>query len=237
MDMTITGLEDSYEMGQMPRFTVVQAGFGIPCNEPHIIISKDGNEKPHWDDRFTHSCPFFKEGHPIFSYVKIPFNNRIIPPITESGQYTIAVSSSYDSSVSKQFTVMESDFVYDYTISYTKRGNSTGNTSLSIDLNDGNYSLAQNSELIQDVLFPDELQEIKQLIDENDLLRGHSSIHHEMDSTCRTCVNYNMLISLGDYTHYTQWQSGEDRLWENHVPVINALEKLTHEKSQSWRVK
>lgn len=233
MDLTIIGLKDSYEIGEMPTFTVVQAGYGTPCNEPRIVISKIGDEKPHWDYRFVHSCPFFKDGYPILSYMKVPYNNRIIPPITEPGQYTVTTSSSYDSLTSKQFTVLESDFVYDYTISYTKHGNNTGNILLNIDLNDGNYTLTQNSESIQGVLFSEELNELKQLIDENDLLRGHSSIHHEINPTCRTCITYNMMISLGDYTHYTEWQSGVDRLWENHVPVIDALEKLTHEKSQS----
>ncbi|MCV0391957.1 MAG: hypothetical protein K5790_01540 [Nitrosopumilus sp.] len=226
MDVKIIGLKDYYVLGEKLAFTVVEAGYGIPCTHPKIMVSRDGDDKPHWDYNFVHSCPFFKEGHPILSYVNVPHNNRVMPPITESGQYTITASSSYDSFTSRQFAVLESDFVYDYDISYTKSGNNTGYTSLNIDLNNGNYVLDQNSKLTRDVLFDEELEELKQLVDENDLLRGLSSVSHDRDPACKTCINYEMRISLGDYTHFVQWQNDKDRLREKHIFVIEMLEEL-----------
>ena len=226
MNVKITGLNESYVLGEKPTFTVVEAGYGIPCTHPKIVVSKEGSNKPHWEYDFVHSCPFFKDGHPILSYVNTPHNNRVMPPITTPGQYTIAASSSYDSSTSKQFTVLESDFVYDYNISYTKNENNTGYTSLHIDLNNGNYALDQNSRLTRDVLSSKELTELKQLVDENDLLRGMSSVSHNVDSACQTCINYEMRISLGDYDHFVQWQNDKDRLREKHVSVVMMLEDL-----------
>lgn len=226
MDVTITGLKDSYVIGEKPIFAVVQAGYGIPCIQPHVVVFKNGEDKPHWEYNFVHSCPFFRDGSPILSSMSVPHNNVILLPITEPGQYTITASSSYDSSASKQFVVYDSDFVYDYTISYSKQGNNTGNTLLTIDLNNGNYTLRHNSQSIQNKLSDDELNQLKKSIDENDLLRGYSSVSHDTDPTCSTCVNYKMSISLGDYTHFVQWQNDKDGIRQYHIAVIEILEKL-----------
>lgn len=231
MDVTINGIQDVYTIGDPLQFTVVEAGYGIPCTAPHVIISQQGHAKPHWEYKFIHSCPHFRDGSPILHYMQVPHNNRIAPPITEHGEYIIQANSLYGSSISKKFTMLDSDYVYDYTLRYTKRGNSTGNTTLEINLNDGNFAIEKNAKILRNVLSSNELTHFKQLIDDGDLLRGHSNIHYESDPTCRACISYTLVISLGNYTHSAIWQSSSTDLWQNHIPIMTMVEKLVNEQT------
>lgn len=226
MDVKIEGIQDTYTIGEPLEFNIVEAGYGNPCTHPRTIISQEGKEKPHWEYWFVHSCPFFGENHPILKYMKVHSNYRKVPPITESGQYTITSYSRYNATDSKQFVVLPSDFVYDYTLSYTKRGNSTGNTSFEINLNNGTYTIAKNSDSVSGVLDSSELHKIKKLIDDSDVLRGYPNIQYEHNESCRYCIDYVMVISLGDYANSIEWQNDEPDLDDEYIPIVEKVEEI-----------
>lgn len=226
MDVKIVGIKDTYTIGEPLEFKVVEAGYSNPCTHPRITISQEGEELPHWKYWFVHSCPFFGDNYPVLNLMQIPHSHRKVPPITEPGQYTITAYSRYNSTDSKQFTVLPSDFVYDYTLTYTKRGNSTGNTSFEVNLNNGTYIITKNADSISDVLDSAELHKIRQLIENSEILRGYPNIEYEHDESCRYCIDYVMVISLGDYTNAIEWQNDEPDLDDEYVPIVEKVEEI-----------
>lgn len=227
MEVLISGLNQTYKIGDPITFTAVEAGYDNNfCTAPHFIVKDKETGQIHWEYWAVHSCPppTSWQWFPILNYHRIPSFDSQFPPITEPGKYVIRVESKYNSFAEKEISVLESDHVFDYNLVYTRKGQIPPDYVLKIDLNTGKFIAPYAGEQVQGQIPKEDLDNFKKAIDENHII-GSITTGYGV-GVCDDCLFNRVEINLDRYKYTLEWYDGSLEIAKEHSNLIKAVNKV-----------
>ena len=228
--ISIIGMDEKYQIGQPMPFFIQKSGYGNPCHDQGVMIFDEEAKENVGTNFYFGFCDSEKERFEAFDYI-IPYNTDGFPklkPITKPGQYIlVAAASDVSSKVKHNFSVADSDFVYDYKIEYTlQKGTPDNIKTMEIDLNSGDITIqSDDGTTVNASLDLDTLDRLKSNIDKNDIATNplNSMAHGEF---CDTCNFGHIKLLIGDTTV-------NQMLWDDSKPNPEAAQFRSSDKDSS----
>lgn len=246
----VTGLKEAYAAGDPISFRVTDAGYG-KCVETTLEITKIddlNNKTTFWQWVIVPSCPDDpKENDGVLFLNYLDFAQSqgyaTFPPITEAGTYSISITYGKDT-YSKEFAVLLSDHVLDHYLVYSENKNDEKKIqTLTIDLTDGTITVKEGdprqnmAERSAGNLGTSKLNALNKAIDSSGLLgdisyayaRYHAcqSAENSEKPSCTERLEYMVEIFWDNYSQYLRWYDGSPDIREDHIPLIQEMEKIS----------
>ena len=202
------GVKDNYSLGEPMPFFVQKSGFGNPCHDQGVVIFNEDTQRRTSTGFYLEQCNFEQEDEMMepFSYL-VPYNQDIfakLAPIMEPGNYVLVAGADENSKYKKIFTVADSDYVYNYNITYELQKDSKDNTkSMTIDLNSGKIIIRDtDGTTLESSIDQDTLHRMNAEIIENGLIVNPWTSHRIGDD-CDTCNFGIMKIMIDDVVFHS----------------------------------
>ena len=200
--IAIIGINEQYQLGQSMPFFIQKSGYGNPCYDQGVMIFDKTIKENIGVNFYFGLCDPEKKEMESFDYM-IPYNTDGFPklkPITTPGEYVmVAATSDISNKVKQEFSVVDSDFVYDYYIEYTLHKGSPDNTkTIKIDLNSGDITIQNDDGTTYNALLDsDTLDRLILEIQKNDIATNplNSMWYGQL---CDTCNFGHIKLLIGD---------------------------------------
>ncbi len=201
--VSIIGAKETYELGETMPFAVQKSGYGNPCHDQGVVVFDDDTKTRIATGFYLEMCNDDPEKEIMepFDYL-IPYNYDIFPklaPITKPGNYVMVAGADESAKSKHRFTVLDSDFVYDYKVVYKmQKGSQDSTQMMTIDLNSGMTTMERpDGATTESYLDTDTLLRLDSEITENDLVADPWT-SHSLGEGCETCNFGIMQIYVGD---------------------------------------
>ena len=190
--VSIIGIKDNYVLGEPMPFFVQKSGYGNPCHDQGVMIFNEETQTRVATGFYLEMCNFEQEEElsEPYNYL-VPYNQDIfakLAPIMKPGEYIMVAGADDTSKHKKRFTVSDSDYIYDYNITYELQKGSKDNTqSMTIDLNSGKITIrGTDGTTRESSVSKDTLRRINADIVENGLIVNPWT-NHKIGEDCDTC--------------------------------------------------
>ncbi|QMU54765.1 MAG: hypothetical protein GKS07_07690 [Nitrosopumilus sp.] len=212
--LSITGMEDRYELGDPIHFAVQKSGYGNPCPNQGVVFFNDNTKEHIRSELYMEFCNIGKEDEIAEPYdYLIPYNMDKfleIPPITESGDYVMVARSDNNSKHIERFTVFDSDhdYAFEKKLVYSMQKDSTSNKrTMEIDLTTGEMSTENPNDrtITESVLYSETLVQLNSEIAKNRFITNPFT-NQMYGDFCDTCNLGNIALLIDDVTaHHIAW--------------------------------
>jgi len=202
--VSVIGIKENYALGEPMPFFVQKSGYGNPCHDQGVVIFNEDTQIRAATGFYLEACTLEEEEEKVsepYNYL-IPYNQDIfakLAPIMEHGNYVLIAGADDNSKYKKRFTVSNSDYIFDYNVTYQLQKDSKDNTqSMTIDLNSGKIAIIDTSGAVRESsIDQDTFHRINAEIIENGLIVNPWS-SHKLGDDCDTCNFGIMKIMIDD---------------------------------------